>query len=195
MTLLWTILSLGIKVQHIEMNPVKTQVLKNFNGYINGPVIFLNNGVIEKNILLTSRFYSHVVGRWHWSQGQLQVTYAYQKPSLFYKNSIITSFGKQLQYETALLLPTLVHGTKHQAIAIGLSLNKKFSIKLIETIQWKNHQWIMVMRNGQIWYCGYSWKKFIKNLDNFSKKEIKNIIQGNYSKVFIIKNNLLLKNK
>ena len=194
--ILWTIIIIQIPIKEINILPKKTMVLKKFHKYINKPMVLLNNGVVEKNILLTSRFYSSVKTQWNFNGNQLNIYYEYQKPSVFYKNSIITSFGKQLHYESALLLPVLDNSVdKNMAIVIGSTLSKKFSIKLVESIKFENYQWIMIMRNGQIWYCSYSWNKFLNNLKGFSKKEIKTIINYGYGKVFVGKNALLVQNK
>ena len=193
---LWTIITIQQPIKEINITPKKTMILKHFQKYLNQPIFLLNNGVVEKNILLTSRFYSSVETKWDFKTNTIHINYEYQKPSLFYKNSVITSFGKQLKYETALLLPVMADDVnKNTAVLIGASLSKKFSIKLIESIKFENYQWMMTMRNGQIWYCSYSWNKFLKNIENFSKKEIKSVINNDYPKVFVGKNSFLVKKK
>jgi hypothetical protein len=174
--------------------PARIHLIKSLESYENRSFLSLNNGILDKIIICANRFYRPLKHQWDMKNQIIYVNYQYEKPSCLYKNKVITSMGNVFQYQSSLLLPTISDEVpRNEAIMMGSSLNKKFSIKLIETIQWQDHQWTMTMRNGQIWYCGYNWVKFMKNIHRIPKVTIKKVINGNYEKVFVIKNNLLLK--
>lgn len=184
------LIQLFIPIQEIHINPFRTQVHQHFQNYISKPIIYLNQGLVEKNVFQLNRFYYNI--KLIYNNSSVIIDYKYQKPVLKYKDWIVTSHGKMYQYESTLLLP-IIDENYRQVKIVATHLHEKFPIKLIDNIKYHNYKWVITMNNGQQWIGDYSWEKTWRHLNFIDKKKIKSIINNkNYDLIFILKNRLLL---
>jgi hypothetical protein len=183
---------LFLPIKTITVHPLRTNVNQKIQSYINYPLIYFNQGLIEKNIYNLNRFYYNI--KINYKENSVEVHYDYEKPVLIWNNTVITLHGKKYNYESSLLLPTVNENLK-DVLTIAKTINTKFSVKLIESIKYENYTWVIYMGNGQKWIGQYSWNKTIKDLNKIPKKAINTIIRENRHQIIFILNNRLLMKK
>jgi hypothetical protein len=180
---------LKIPIKYIQLKPFRSVVNDKFQSFINKPIIFLNPAIVEYILKFHNRFYQNIKVEYLSKSNAINIDFQYKKPSLIYKNSVVTSDGKFFYYNTTLLLPTVNESiNKKDIVFIAKNLSKYFSIKSIETIEYNNYNWIIKFRNQQLWYLGWDLNKFFNIKNKFNKKIIKNIVNNpQYEKIYFIK--------
>jgi hypothetical protein len=196
--LLFSFSLLNKSLEILELYPQRTMVEKNFKFFFHKPLIFLNQGTVEKILKQQYRFLKSITIERNFHENKVKIFYQYYKPVFLYQNKVVTSNGKIYQYESSLLLPTVLSPLSHGEIPlVAWFLNTYFSIKTIEWIKFDGLVWIVGLRNGQQWILMYNWSKTLNYFKKSSigKKEITQIINEPYEKVWVCKKGLLMKKK
>lgn len=201
----WTLNLMNTNIEIINIKPSRIHLNRIFQWYLNKPMILLNNGLIQRLVENSNRFYKNISVEWLPHEKTINISYDYEKPSLIYKDYVVTSWGNFFHYDSSLLLPIVNENiSKKDILMLSKNLYKYFSIKLIKEINYENYNWIIIFRNNQKWYLGWDLNKFFNKNNQLNKKITKKIIENSqYEKIFFIKgcgiskswikNNLLIK--